>query len=303
MSGNKEKIRVNSAAAQIYHNRLQKVLCYIEENLEGDLSVETLSGIAAFSKYHFHRQFTALFGMNVYKYVQLARLKRAGYRLAFRDDNSITDIALESGYESPEAFSRAFKQCVGQTPSDFKKQPQWSSWQTTYQPLTETRRTHMKKDRYSDQVKMIDFKEIRLAVLEHHGNPTLLGTTLRRFIDWRKEKRLSPKTHATFNLLYNDPADTSAEDFRLDLGVATDIEVEPNNIGIVVKTIPAGRCAVLRYTGSDDALGEAIAYLYSEWLPQSGEEPRDFPPYLQRLKFFPDVPEYEATLDIFLPLK
>ncbi|WP_408605894.1 hypothetical protein [Mastigocladopsis repens] len=43
--------------------------------------------------------------------------------------------------------------------------------------------------------------------------------------------------------------------------------------------------------------------MYSIWLPLSGEEPRDFPLYLQRVSFFPDVPEYEAITDIFLPLK
>jgi AraC family transcriptional regulator len=79
--------------------------------------------------------------------------------------------------------------------------------------------------------------------------------------------------------------------------------VEENTFGIVEKTIPGGRCAVLRHVGSDDTLGEAIQYLYSTWLPASGEEPRDFPLYLQRIRFFPDVPEREAILDVFLPLR
>ena len=54
------------------------------------------------------------------------------------------------------------------------------------------------------------------------------------------------------------------------------------------KTIPGGRCAVVRHVGSDDTLGEAVRYLYATWLPASGEEPRDFPLYLQRVRFFPD---------------
>jgi AraC family transcriptional regulator len=48
--------------AKNYHARLQRVLRHIDEHLEDDLSVEALSGVAAFSKHHFHRQFTALFG-------------------------------------------------------------------------------------------------------------------------------------------------------------------------------------------------------------------------------------------------
>lgn len=60
---------------------------------------------------------------------------------------------------------------------------------------------------------------------------------------------------------------------------------------------------MLRHVGSDDNLGLALKFLYTEWLPQSGEELRDFPPYVQRLRFFPEVPEHTAVTDAFLPLK
>ena len=76
-----------------------------------------------------------------------------------------------------------------------------------------------------------------------------------------------------------------------------------NSAGVVAKVIPGGRCAVLRHIGSDDSLGAALAFVYAQWLPQSGEEPRDFPLYFQRITFFPDVPEPEAIIDVFLPLK
>ena len=108
---------------------------------------------------------------------------------------------------------------------------------------------------------------------------------------------------ATFNLLYDDPAETPPDEYRLDLCAATTRPVAENPFGVVEKTIPAGRCAVLRHVGSDDTLGAAVAYLYATWLPASGEEPRDFPLFLQRVRFFPDVPEHEAVIDVFLPLK
>ncbi len=56
-------------------------------------------------------------------------------------------------------------------------------------------------------------------------------------------------------------------------------------------------------TVTSDDLGESVTFLYSQWLPQSGEGPRDFPLYFQRVRFFPDVPEHEAVTDIFLPLR
>ncbi|GGC77162.1 AraC family transcriptional regulator [Undibacterium terreum] len=294
---------MSAAAAENYLARFRKVFDYIDAHLDGDLSVESLSAVAAFSKYHFHRQFSELFGVGVARYVQLCRLKRASYQLAFRDHQQIMDIALDSGYEGPEAFARAFKKSVGQTPSDFRKQPQWAPWYATYQSLSELRAEHMKTTYRADQVSITDVQETRVAVLEHHGDPLQLGDSIRQFIAWRKQNGLPPRISATFNILYNNPEEVAPEDYRLDLCAATDADIAANPYGIFAKTIPAGRCAVFRHTGSDDHLGSILSYLYSEWLPQSGEELRDFPLYLQRVRFFPDVPEQEAVLDIFIPLK
>ena len=82
------------AALQNYHARMQRVLDHIDRHLDDDLDLETVSGVAAFSKFHFHRQFTATFGLSVHRYVQLARLKRASHRLAYMDVQSVTDIAM-----------------------------------------------------------------------------------------------------------------------------------------------------------------------------------------------------------------
>jgi AraC family transcriptional regulator len=295
-------ISLNTTNAERYHARFRKVLEYIDAHLGDELTVDTLSSIAAFSKYHFHRQFSELFGIRVYKYVRLRRLKRASGQLAFRSDSSIIDIACANGYEGPESFPRAFRKNIGQSPSEFRKQPQWDSWHVIYQPLNELRSHHMKPATRIDQVGIVDFPATRVAVFEHRGDPRLIGDTVRSFIAWRKQNRLHPRVSATFNILYDNPAEVAPEDYRLDLCAATDRDVTGNMSGIVCKTIPGGRCAVLRHVGSNDMLGETIKFLYAEWLPQSGEVVRDFPIYLQRVKFFPDVPENEAITDVFLPL-
>lgn len=295
-------MKEDASPAAAYGIRFRQVLEHIDAHLDEDLTVDRLSSVAAFSKYHFHRQFSLLFGIGVYRYVQLARLKRASYRLAFRDEPRIIDIALAAGYESHEAFARAFKKTVGQTPSEFREQPDWDSWHAIYHPLTELRIRHMKPERSAGDVKILVFEETRVAVLEHRGDPTRLGDSLRRFIEWRKQNKLPPAVSAMFNILYDDPAETPPEDYRFDICAAIDRRVTENPFGVVEKTIPGGRCAVVRHVGSDDTLGEAVRYLYATWLPASGEEPRDFPLYLQRVRFFPDVPEHEAVTDVFLPL-
>ncbi len=294
---------MNESAADTYCSRFRQVLEYVDSHLDDDLTIDRLSNVAAFSKYHFHRQFSELFGISVYRYVQLTRLKRASYQLAFRDWMSIVDISLASGYETHESFSRAFKKSIGQTPSEFRECPQWNPWHLIYQPLSDLRIEHMKPENRLDNVKVILFKEIKVAVLEHRGDPKLIGNSVRKFIEWRKQNHLPPQVSDTFNILYDNPSEVSPENFRLDICASIERDVTDNSFGVVEKTIPGGRCAVLRYIGDDANLGKSITDLYSHWLPMSGEEPRDFPLFLQRVKFFPDVPEHEAIIDVFLPLQ
>jgi AraC family transcriptional regulator len=294
---------LTTRSTDAYVHRFQKTLEYIDTHLSDDLSLDRLSRIAAFSKHHFLRQFSELFGLGIYQYVQLNRLKRASYRLAFRQGQSVIDIALESGYDSPESFARAFKKSTGQTPTEFRRQPRWTSWQQTCGVLADLRKNHMKMTHRLSDVKIVDFDATHVGVLEHRGDPALIGNSITQFIAWRKHNHLHPTHSATFNILYGDPANGDPAAFRLDLCASVERETDDEPYGVIRKTIPAGRCAVLRHIGSDDTLGQSISFLYKDWLPQSGEEPGDFPLFLQRVHFYPDVPETEMVLDLHLPLK
>ncbi len=296
---------MTTAPRDEYLARFRRALEFIDAHLDEPLRLERLGRVAAFSKYHFHRQFSALFGLGVYEYVLQQRLKRASFQLAFRATASVVEIALENGYESSGAFARAFKRHVGQTPSEFRRRPAWGLWHEKYRLLNQIRTRHMKTAVRKDQVKVVSFPETKVAAREHHGDPRRLGDSLRAFIAWRKEQGLSPKRSATFNVFrtLEDPDHVAPEDYRIDLCAATEREVGENPYGVVGKTIAGGRCAVLRHAGSDDTLGASMRYLYGEWLPESGEELRDAPPFCQRVSFFPDVPEHEAVTDLFLPLK
>ena len=152
-------------------------------------------------------------------------------------------------------------------------------------------------------VKIIDFKEVKVAVIEHRGAARLLGNSIRQFIEWRKTNRLPPKISRTFNLVYDDPRVTADEDYRFDLCASVTSEVENKLDGIVNKVIPKGRCAVIRHIGSDELMSTAIEYLYSDWLEISGEVLRDFPLFFERVSFFPDVAEVDMITDICLPIK
>ncbi|OGN44644.1 MAG: AraC family transcriptional regulator [Caulobacterales bacterium GWE1_67_11] len=287
-----------------YHARMRRVLVFIDQNLEADLNVELLSDVSAFSRHHFQRQFSSLFGISVGRYVQLKRMKRASYRLAFRDGASVLEIALDSGFEGPEAFSRAFRRHFDQSPTEFRRAPRWTPWLAAQTPLTQARSQTMTPTTPTEaEVRILDFPETAVGLLTHSGDPAHIGDTIRRFIAWRKAAGLPPKISATFNIFHTEPEDDAAAPHRIDLCAATPRAILPNAAGVVAGVIPAGRCAVLRQVGGGDDLSASAAWLYGQWLPRSGHELRDFPLFAQRVSFFPDVPEHEAVTDIFLPIQ
>ncbi len=288
---------MNGAAKSVYAKRFDKVLDYIDRHLDEPLSVEQLSSVANFSKYHFHRQFSVYTGVNVFHYVQLLRLKRASYRLVFESHVRVIDIALQAGFENPESFSRAFKKAFGQSPSQFRKQPAWLPWTEKYQFQKRSRGRMM-------NVEIVEFDETRVAVKEHRGNPALLNDSVKVFIDWRKSTGLSPvKSSDTFGIAYDDPNTTEASQFRFDICGEVDEPIPENLQGVVNKTIPGGRVARVRHHGSHERIDEVAYYLYRDWLPESGEELRDFPIFFHYLNLIPETPEHELITDIYLPLK
>jgi AraC family transcriptional regulator len=288
-------------ARQRYFARMLRVLDHVDAHLDGDLSTEALAGVAAFSPFHFHRQFAATFGLGVHRYVQLARLKRAGHALAYRTD-PVLDIALDAGFAGPEAFARAFRQRIGQSPSAFRAGPDWAPWAAALAPLEQARSQHMTPDFTDADIRIVDFPATPVALIEHRGDPARIGDTIRRFIDWRRANGLPPARSATFNILHTDPDTTPPEEYRLDICCAAE-RVARNDAGVVDGLIPAGRCAVVRLTGTGDDLRAPVRFLYADWLPRSGEELRDFPIFAQRVSFYPDVPANAAITDIYLPLQ
>ncbi|WP_034156752.1 AraC family transcriptional regulator [Sphingomonas sp. ERG5] len=292
------------AAFQNYHARMQRVLDYIDQHLDGDLDLETVSRVAAFSKFHFHRQFRATFELSVHRYVQLARMKRASHQLTSSDAHSVTAIAMDAGYDAPDAFARAFRQRFGQSPSSFRKSPDWGPWLMAFGPLDKARNKLMQIIFEHDDVTIRDVPPTPVAIMEHRGDRAMLGDTFQRFIAWRKAAGLSPETSPTFTIFRSEREPVVPADYSMDLCIGTDQPIAANDAQMKAGLIPGGRCAVLRYPGNTNNLEPAALYLYRDWLPDSGEEARDFPIYCQRrLSFIPEMPVHEVIVELFLPLK
>jgi len=152
------------------------------------------------------------------------------------------------------------------------------------------------------EVKIVNFPETRVAVIEHRSSPATEHESVKKLIAWRIENKLPPSKHQSYGLHYDDPAATQPEKYRVDFCVSVDEEVPDNKYGVINKVIPSGKCAVARHIGSRENVAAAI-YLFKEWLPKSGEKLRDSPVIFHYINVGPDIAEEEMITDVYLPIQ
>ncbi len=199
------------------------------------------------------------------------RLKRAAYQLIANKKDNIINVALDTGFESHEAFSRAFKKICGQSPSVFRNKANWHAWENPPYSL------HMKGKKIMN-ITIKEIPTIRTAVMEHYGDPLKLSYTMDKLISWAKVQPidLKPKSGMAFGFGYHDPREVEAEEFRFDLALKVPQDFKLSN-EVTERFIPAGRYAIAIHKGSRDNIGDTVYGLYRDWLPTSGEELGDFP--------------------------
>ncbi|MEM1244180.1 MAG: AraC family transcriptional regulator [Pseudomonadota bacterium] len=274
-----------------YPQRLQKVIAFIGEHLDEGLSLEQLSEICCLSKFHFHRLFTAFTGLSLQQYIRWLRLKRAAHQLIVSKDESIVNIAFNAGFNSHEVFSRAFKQLCGLSPSQFRKTNDWHYWETSPYCLPKQGEINMK-------IEVKKFPQIKLAVMEHKGDPKLVGESVNKLISWAKAQPidLKPKPGEAFGIAYDDPKNTPPSEFRFDLGIKV-----PENFKlsdkVIEKFLPAGNYAVAIHQGSRDKIADTIYPMYREWLPNTDYQLGNFPCIFCYHNFDHEVAETELLTE------
>ncbi len=97
-------------------DRLNEALRYIEDNMTSDIDIEKLARITCCSSYHFMRMFPYVTGVTLAEYIRRRRLTIAAYDLQQNGGDKVIDLALKYGYDSPDAFTRAFQKLHGITP-------------------------------------------------------------------------------------------------------------------------------------------------------------------------------------------
>lgn len=98
-------------------NRMMKAIDYMEMHMEEQIDIENIAKAACSSPFHFQRMFHMLTGFTVAEYIRNRKLTLAAQELAILSNVKVIDVALKYGYDSPEAFAKAFRRAHGITPS------------------------------------------------------------------------------------------------------------------------------------------------------------------------------------------
>ncbi len=265
---------------QNYRKRISLVIDYIYKHLDGDLDVNTLADVAFMSPYHFHRIYRQIAQETVNMTVRRLRLQYAAAEL-IRSEQSLANIAQSSGYSSKEAFIRAFDKQFGETPNDYRNNRKDSA--LSLEPFVamlpeSTEHKHMY------EIEIIEFNPVSLLGYDHQGDYMEIGQAFEKLMIDASTMGLVTDTTRSIGLYYDDPKSVPIEQLRSAACITVDGSTdEIDNSNFKQYKIPAGRCATVTHKGSYAELEKPYDWLFGSWLPQSGEEAVDFPPFEEYL--------------------
>lgn len=109
----------DEGAGGIDSQRLRRVLEFIEDEIEHNITVDRLAEIACLSRFHFSRSFKKAMGIPPHAYVAERRFSHASAMLS-RSERPLAEIAFACGFSSQANFSRAFSRASGMTPAAYR---------------------------------------------------------------------------------------------------------------------------------------------------------------------------------------
>ncbi|MBP1918006.1 AraC family transcriptional regulator [Youngiibacter multivorans] len=275
---------------------------YLEENLAGTIDFERMARIAGCSEYHFRRMFSFLSETSLGEYIRKRRLTMAASMLR-TSEVKIIDIAVELGYESPDAFSRAFQNMHGVTPTQARrgdmplKAFSAMTFQLKIQGGTEMDYRIVEKEDFN----IIGIKKRIPLVYEgvNRGMDSMWASLTME--DIMELKRLSDVEPKGIVLASANFSDDRAEGSELDqyIGVAA---TNTSADKWTVLPVKASTWAVFTAIGDfPSALQEVWGKIYAEWFPGSGYEVSEGPEILWNES--PDTSRKDYRSEIWIPVK
>lgn len=302
----------NTQSRDEYQRRTHKVQDYIENNFDSDLLLETLSEVACFSKFHFHRIFKAITGESVLQYVNRIKLERAAFWIANRQEITITDIAYNFGYTDSSVFSRAFKSHFGLTPTEYRNKKEVaikdSDVFTHFDGAKKGENLNFTTTIHANNIYIKSIDELRVIYLRYAGTyqelPSVFSGMMKKLYNFSMQQNLLEPGKTKVLTAYHDNIEITDETqlrTSLCLSVPNDAIVkEYDGIGIMSMS---GKYAVGHFELFLHEYGAAWDYMYSQWLPDSGCQPRDAFPFEVYVSDPNSNPAGKQLLDIYLPIE
>ncbi len=301
-----------------YVARVNRVIDFIEMNIDGDLSLDLLSGVAGFSSFHFHRIFKAVVNEPLNKYIQRIRLEKAANQLSYYPGKSITDIAFDCGFSSSQFFARLFKEYFNQKPSEWRIEKNTINskiihteskiLKDTGSPLRYCSSTKCKEDKVANvEVEIVNIPDMTVAYVRnigpYKGDIHLYDSLFSKLFKWAAPRNLLNFPETKVLSLYNDnPCITDESKLRVSACITVPADTKVSGpIGKL--TITGGKYAAAHFELSGNEFESAWDSVYSEWLPESGYVPDDKPAFEVCLNDPHSHPEGKHFVDICIPVK
>lgn len=276
-----------------HHNPIDRALWYIETHFASELTLEQVARAAGVSRFHMTRAFGVATGRSIMRYVRARRVGEAARRLA-EGAPDILSVALDHGYGSHEAFTRAFRDELGVTPEEVRASRSLESLDLV-EPLrmNSTHTIPLSPPRFEQAPALL------LAGLsERYSYETCAGIPAQ----WQ---RFQPhlghvpgqKGSVAYGVCYNN-------DDAGNIDYLCGVEVE--DLGRVPKElarlrVPPHRYAVFTHRGHITTIRGTWNAVFCDWLPASGHQVADAPSFERYDERF-DARTGDGELEIWLPL-
>lgn len=277
---------------QIYAERVNTVIEYINANLHDKLDVKHLAELSHFSPYHFHRIIRVFLGESLGAYISRSRVETAAKLLRY-SQLTIEEIAYNVGFETPSSFSKAFKK-------HFEVSP------TYYRTHTSFIKTHITKPVYTMNlpnpkfIERPDVTAIYIRLIGVYGSHDYTSTSKKLWSYIRNHQLFSPAIE-TIGISHDDPRVTEGAKCRYDACVVVNKPVNPEG-EIGVKTIPGGKFAVFLHKGSYFKMQETFDAIFSTWIFENEIELRNAPIMEKYLNNPYETAEEDLLTEIYIPI-
>jgi AraC family transcriptional regulator len=303
---------VKTETRSFYEAAVERTVARIVARLDEALDLGALAREAALSPFHFHRVFRGIVGETPLEMHRRLRLERAASQLV-AGDASVTTIAFDAGYETHEAFTRAFRQAYATSPSAFRQagadlpcsqaSPTHLAARSGvhYGPIASLPTIRTLQGETTMNVTIEDMPELRVAAVHHVGPYNRISEAFERLGALGGPAGLFQEKAMMLAIFHEDPETTPASQLQSDAGITVSRGVRLPD-GFVEKRLPAGRYARTTHHGPYATLGDTWSRLMGEWLPRSGERVGEGSSYEVYRNTPADASPEELRTDLYLPL-